>query len=41
MIRGHVRGGGLAFNTENAAAPPLLDALYRTGILGNLYIGSQ
>lgn len=41
MIIEHVRGVGLAFNTENASAPPLLDALHRTGIFGNLYIGSQ
>jgi hypothetical protein len=37
----HVRGVGLAFNTENAPAPRLLDSLHRTGIFGNLYIGSQ
>ncbi len=30
-----------AVNTENASAPTFLDALHRTGILGNLYIGSQ
>ena len=41
MIQDHVRGVGLPFNTENALAPPLLDALNRTGIFGNLYIGSQ
>lgn len=41
MIQDHVRGVGLAFNTENAPAPPLLDALHRTGIFGDLYIGSQ
>jgi hypothetical protein len=41
MTGDHVGGVELVFITENAPAPPLLDALHRTGIFGNLYIRSQ
>ena len=41
MIPHHGGGGELAFIVENGPAPPLLDALHRTGVLGHLYIGRQ